>query len=65
MVLSQICSFLSLDQFPSIAPLTKRKQEYTTTLSMREKHFLKDLYQSEIRQLERLLDWDCTDWLQC
>ena len=63
--LRQICSFLSLSQFPSVAPLIKRKQKYNMTLSMREKHFLKDLFQSEIRQLERLLDWDCTDWLQC
>lgn len=62
--LGQICSFLSLSQFPLIVPLIKRKQSYTTTISEPEKQFLNDLFESEIRELEALLDWDCTDWLQ-
>lgn len=63
MILKQILSFLSLDQLPPVTPLIKHKQKYTKTISIREELFLKDLFQSEIRQLELLLDWDCKNWL--
>ena len=60
--LEDICRFLGVEApsglstgsapAPAYAPMERRHREY-----------LAKMYENEIREVERLLDWDCSDWL--
>lgn len=36
---------------------------YAEPMAARDRAFLRSIYETELRTLERLLDWDCGDWL--
>ena len=63
-VLGRIAAFLDIDPFPSVTPKTLHAREYDTTMSDQEKGYLVEVYRDEIRELERLLGWDCSAWLE-
>jgi Sulfotransferase domain len=62
-VLARIATFLGLAPFPSMAERSEHAREYPAPMSAEEKRYLAGVFEGEIRQLERLLDWDCSDWL--
>jgi hypothetical protein len=62
-VLGQIASFLDVVPFPPLAAKTVHAREYDTEMSDEEKQYLIGVYEAEIRQLERLLGWNCSAWL--
>ncbi len=37
---------------------------YADKISLRERQYLKSVFEFEIRNLERVLHWDCSDWLK-
>jgi hypothetical protein len=39
-------------------------REYGATISADEKRYLIGVFEEEIRELERLLGWDCSAWLK-
>lgn len=61
--LDQFCDFLGVDMFQRIEPHIVHSRPYTSPMTEREKEYLRHVYEYEIKQLERLLNWDCTDWL--
>jgi hypothetical protein len=63
-VLGRIAAFLDIDPFPSVTPKTLHARTYDTTMSDEEKSYLVEVYRDEIRELERLLGWDCSAWLK-
>ncbi len=66
-VLEKIFGFLGLDgiSLDSVTSQKKFQGSYTRPLSLREKGYLKEIYREEILKLERLLHWDCSNWLDC
>jgi len=55
--------FLDMAPFPPIADKTVHAREYDTTMTTDEKRYLIGVFEPEVRELERLLRWDCSAWL--
>jgi hypothetical protein len=62
-VLDRIATFLDIDPFAPVTGKTINAREYDTVISDEEQRYLARVYQPEIRELERLLGWDCSAWL--
>jgi sulfotransferase family protein/SEC-C motif-containing protein len=60
--LKRIGDFLGLGPFPRIAPKTANMKQYERPISLDEWEYLAGIYAAEIRELERLLEWDCSQW---
>jgi hypothetical protein len=62
-VLAEIATFLGLDPFPRAEPRTLHARKYPAGMTDRERAFLRELYEPDIRALERMRGWDLSDWL--
>ena len=62
--LERIANFLGLPPFPHIDPRAVNGWEYAAAMQPGEWTLLADKFADEIRELERLLGWDCADWLR-
>ena len=64
-VVGNICRFLGIHALPEIKPPVARKQRYPYPgpMSVRERDYLRHMFEYEIRSLERILGWDCSRWL--
>lgn len=62
--LRTISDFLQIDDFPLSGPQIVHARDYITKLSQTEKEFLRQIFEFEIKQLERILGWDCSNWLE-
>lgn len=62
--LNRISKFLGIEAYPSGEYQAVHAREYTTQLSQAEKRYLGNIFEYEVRQLERLVNWDCSGWLQ-
>jgi Sulfotransferase domain len=61
--LDKVCDFLGVERLLNVKPKVVHSRPYEAQLTESERNYLKDLYQFEIRELERLLGWDCSQWL--
>ncbi len=63
--LKKICNFLDIDSQPflNIKPKNVHSRPYQAPMSKREKDFLRNLFEYEILNLERVFNWDCSEWL--
>lgn len=61
--LNQICEFLEVDKFTTIEPRKSNIIPYKSTISEQEKNYLKFIFEYEIKNLARILKWDCNNWL--
>lgn len=62
--LNEICDFLSVDRIGNIKKEVVHARPYVSEMTMEERKKLINVYKSEICELEGLLDWDCSEWLQ-
>ncbi len=62
--LARIADFLGLPPFPRVVPRAVNAWEYAGPMQPGEWTFLADRFADEICKLERLLGWDCADWLR-
>lgn len=63
-LLGRVAELLDIATFPPIAEKSVHAREYDATMSADEKHYLIGVFEQEIRELERLLGWDCSAWLK-
>jgi len=63
-VLARIADFLGIAPFPSVAEKSAHARDYDTAMTEEERRYLVAVFEPEIRELERLLRWDCSDWLR-
>ena len=63
-VLARTAEFLGIAPFSHVAPRTVHAYRYETAMSAEEKRYLVGIFEPEIRELERLLGWDCVEWLE-
>ncbi|WP_394175038.1 sulfotransferase family protein [Thalassotalea litorea] len=61
--LAKVTDFLQISPFPKIQAKDVHSRPYETTMSATERARLNDIYYYEIKQLERMLGWDCSAWL--
>jgi hypothetical protein len=63
--LYQICEFLTVSTEPFLDIDLKEvyATPYKTLMSKKEKDYLRSEFEFEIKNLERMLGWDCADWL--
>jgi hypothetical protein len=62
--MDRICQFLGIDRLPNVSARREHHRAYPAAMRMEDWAFMQDLFEPGIRDLERLLDWDCTDWRQ-
>lgn len=61
--LKEICGFLGVEHFADITPKEVHSVPYLSRMSNNEKEYLRFVFEHEIKGLERVLDWDCGNWL--
>ncbi len=61
--LDTIFSFLGVEKI-ALPEEDIHARIYDTVMSSEDKHWLLSVYQQEIKDLERLLGWDCSEWLE-
>jgi hypothetical protein len=61
--LEDVCRFLRINPPNSIVPQEVHANLYACSMRRRERDYLRRVFECEIRNLERLLGWDCSDWL--
>jgi len=62
-VLARITEFLGIASFSPVTPKIMHAYRYDATMSEEEREYLVSTFKSEIRELERILEWDCSTWL--
>lgn len=60
--LNGVFDFLGVRRVP-VQPQVVDSSPHAPVMDVAVRARLADLYEHEVRQLERLLDWDCRDWL--
>jgi hypothetical protein len=60
----KILNFLDVnpDKF-TFKPETVHKRAYSKKMSDEEREYLRNIYKNDIREVEKLMNWDCQDWL--
>ena len=61
--LKRVCDFLGLAHLKENARKNIFSSPYLSEMGHREKRYLQHIFEYEIKNLERFLDWDCSDWL--
>jgi hypothetical protein len=62
-LLDNVWRFLGISALDSITQASVHTHNYDKPMTGEEREFLGDVFEYEIRQLERMLGWDCADWL--
>lgn len=61
--MNRVFDFLGVDSLQEIRPARTHARPYVSEITRREKEYLLHAYEYEIRALERILGWDCSNWL--
>ncbi|MEP9410127.1 MAG: sulfotransferase domain-containing protein [Candidatus Brocadia sp.] len=62
-ILEKVCHFLDLSYFRNVAVKDVHSRPYVSCMTHKEWEYLKFQFEYEVRNLERMLGWDCSDWL--
>ena len=61
--LADVCDFLGVDHFKAFQPRAVHSRPYAQQMSGQEREYLRFIFEFEIKDIERVLGWDCSDWL--
>lgn len=61
--MESIFTFLGVDPLPGIKEKEVNLVPYVSSMQHKERDYLQRVFKFEIRELERILGWDCCDWL--
>ncbi|HET7095921.1 MAG TPA: sulfotransferase domain-containing protein [Casimicrobiaceae bacterium] len=62
--LGNVFDFLGVERLPPIPPREAHVRSYAGRMSRREWTYLHEVFELEIRALERMLAWNCAEWLR-
>jgi hypothetical protein len=63
--LDNLCEFLEINKFKDVVPKNVHSRPYVSSMSKKEKDYLKSIFEHEIKELEIELNWNCSRWLDC
>ena len=63
-VVNKVFAFLGVTALPRIQNRQQNRIAYDRKMTADERHYLQDLYETDIARLEKLLNWDCSAWRQ-
>ena len=55
--------YTKVARFTPAHAITANAHDYEAPMAPGDRRYLAGVFEAEIRQLERLLGWDCSDWL--
>ncbi len=61
--LNEVCCFLRIGRFDQLEPINAHSRPYACPMSREEREYLNRVFEPEIKNLQRLLGWDCSGWL--
>jgi len=61
-MLDAVCDFLDVEPLKKLNNVETGSTPYGRKMGAGERQYLVDLYRNDIDRLEKLLDWDCSDW---
>jgi hypothetical protein len=61
--LQKVFAFLGVSLLPLMNAVNIQSFPYTLSMSKTERDYLRSVFEYEIRALERVLGWDCSNWL--
>jgi hypothetical protein len=61
-VVNDVFSFLGVKLLTKVKNREQNRIPYDRKLTSEERRYLYELYQEDISKLEKLLNWDCSDW---
>ncbi len=62
-VLNEVCHFLGVGPLKKIVAKEVHAKPYVSPMSERERDYLRQVFEPEIKKLEEMLTWDCSNWL--
>lgn len=62
--IDSVCGFLQVKHLDNTPVINSNSVPYESSMSEAERNYLKSIFESEIKGIERELHWDCSDWLQ-
>lgn len=62
--LNMVARFLGVKQFETVKHKIVHARKYDSPILVQDKMYLLEKYYYDIKQLERMLGWDCSDWIQ-
>lgn len=62
--IDRVCDFLNIEKIKIEQNIIDGAVKYSRKISLEEKNFLMNVYEYDIKAVERLLNWDCSDWLK-
>ena len=60
---ARVARFLGVARFTPVNAIAANAHAYEAPMASEDRRYLARAFEAEIRQLERLLGWDCSDWL--
>lgn len=63
LIINKVCDFLNVSRFNKVESIISHSRPYTSALDEKQKIYLKSVFEFEIRELESILGWNCSDWL--
>ena len=63
-VMDRIFEYLGLTPIPVQVQKEIHSGDYQNPMTLQERDFLLEFYRPEIHALEKLLGWDCSEWLE-
>jgi len=61
--LRRVFEFLGVKLLPLMNPVNIESFPYASSMGKKERDYLRFVFEYEIKALERVLEWDCSDWL--
>lgn len=61
--LARITDFLGVARFPPVTPRSVHARTYDVPMSAEARRYLCEVFEPEVRTLERMFGWNLTDWL--
>jgi hypothetical protein len=61
--LLKVTNFLNIENFNIVEKRNIHSRNYISKMDVKDREYLKNIFVNEIKELEVLLNWDCSDWL--
>jgi len=61
--LEKVTNFLEINKFGTVESKNVHSRPYNSSITTEEKEYLVNIYEKEIKNLEKMTGWNCSDWL--